>query len=264
MIATFPNSVEFVSNLKAALRAVCEDDTRAHMCCIRVEIGNGLARFVATNGHWLWVNEILCREVTGVDEKGKDVELFADRMTQAVVSIPREDVKRIVRAMDKTKKAQSWRLELDTSKRTVTQLAKSVSFGPEVGKFPPYQQIIPSSVSVTKRPAVCADFRYIGAIVAAFEDIVLPNKAGNGITIEPTGGERDPLVVTSKDSSALVVLMPRCDERSGEGHLSRYRTKSAKPAAKAPVGGTSGYELSPKQLDGQAAADAGVAKVAAA
>ena len=51
MIATFKTS-DFVANLKAALLAVQTDEARMHQCQVRIELAAGVARFVATNGHW--------------------------------------------------------------------------------------------------------------------------------------------------------------------------------------------------------------------
>lgn len=231
MIAAFANAFDFINNLKAASRAMCPDPVRAGLHCVRIEIGNGLARFVATNGHWLWVNEVACREVEGVDEKGLELLRLGDRMTRAVLHIVPSDVKDLLRKIDKSKRVGSMPLTLDTEARQVVQLGTTISFAAEPSiTFPPYEQIIPGAI-VAKGPAVSADFLYIGQIVEAFDDVVEPEKAGAGIVIENGGShDRDPLIVTSKRSSALAILMPRIDEHSGANVLARYKTRLATAA----------------------------------
>lgn len=226
MIATF-KTADFVANLKAALLAACEDTTRPWMCCIRIELAAGVARFVATNGHWLWVNETHYIEITGTDEKGK--KTFGT--STAIVMIPLADVRSILKGLEKGKKAAAWDLDLDTSGH-VQQVSTRLSFKPVVeDKFPPYAQVIPAVVVQATDP-IALDPKYIGDVMAAFSE-VSSNPKSCGVVFEPSGGKLDPVVVTSDTSSALAVLMPRrLDKPAGSALIARYRgEKSASKAA---------------------------------
>lgn len=220
MIATFKDPVVFVSNLKAALLAACEDLTRPWMACILIELGAGVARFVATNGSWIWCNEIHFFEVVGVDEKGKPVA----GASTATIRIPIQDVKRIIRGID-VKKSSSWSVDLDTEARTVKQLSATSGFGPEPETpFPPYRQILPTAVQSTKLERMTYGAARLAQISEAFQEEAGRPKTPLGLTIEPTGGDLDPVVITSK-SSALVVLMPmRGDTSEAEALCARYRS----------------------------------------
>jgi hypothetical protein len=103
MIATF-KTPDLVSNLKAALLAASQDFTRAHLCCVRIEFAAGVARFVATNGHWLWINEATYVETIGVDEKGKPVL----GNSSEIIHVTRADVVAILKGLEKGKKAATW------------------------------------------------------------------------------------------------------------------------------------------------------------
>jgi DNA polymerase III sliding clamp (beta) subunit (PCNA family) len=226
MIVTFADSVEFAMNLKAALRAACEDLTRAHMCCVLIEIGNGVARFVGTNGHWLWVNDVRCHEIVGIDAGGK--EILAAEMGSAVVQIHRDDAREILRGLEKGKKARMWVLTLDTEKREVVQLGSTIRFRLLNTTYPPYQQIIPTSVA-KKTVSASFDTHYIAEIAAAFEDVAYSKEGGVGISLEPFGTDYDPVLITSPKSSALAILMQRSEDKHGTALAARY----TKPVARA-------------------------------
>jgi hypothetical protein len=221
MIATF-KTADFVANLKAALLAACEDVTRSWMCCVRIELAAGVARFVATNGHWLWVNETNYIEVVGVDALGK--KEFG--MSSATVTIPLADVRAILKGLDKGKKAAGWDVDLDTS-GNVAQIGKATTFAPvKEDKFPPYAQVIPSGVVPTKH-AIAFDPTYISDVMAAFREV---SSSCGGVVFEQTGGEIDPVVVTSDTSCGLAVLMPcRHDGKpQGSAMVARYRGETAR------------------------------------
>ena len=118
MIATFKTS-DFVANLKAALLAVQTDEARMHQCQVRIELAAGVARFVATNGHWLLVSEAPYLEVVGVDECGKKVL----GSSEEALCIHRADVVAILKALKSSKKAADWDVELDT-RGTVSQMGR--------------------------------------------------------------------------------------------------------------------------------------------
>lgn len=226
MIATF-KTPNLVSNLKAALLAACTDETRAHLCCIRIELADGVARFVATNGHWLWVNEAHYAEIVGVDDKGKKVS----GTSSATVHVSLSGVKAILKGLEKGKKAAAWDVELDTS-GAVRQLGQSVAFKSLDVVFPPYAQVIPAVV-VQGKDVMTYDPTYIADVMAAFSE-VSSNPKSCGICVEPSGGAMDPVVVTSDTSTALAVLMPRrhSNKPSGAALVAKYRgEKSAIKAA---------------------------------
>lgn len=222
MIATFKDPVVFVSNLKAALRAACEDLTRPWMACVLIELGAGVARFVATNGHWVWCNETHFFEIVGVDEKGKPIP----GSSTATLRIPIQDMKRIIRGINVTKKAERWEVELDTEARTVKQLSASSGFGPEPEEaFPPYRQILPTAVQSAKLATMTYGAALLADVAEAFREIAGWPKKPVGLAIEPAGGEGDPVAITSPlCSSALAVLMPmRGSPPQGEALCARYR-----------------------------------------
>lgn len=224
MIATF-KTAGFVANMKAALLAVSQDPAREHQQCIRIELAQGVARFVATNGHWLWLNDAHFFEVTGVDSNGK--KLFG--ASSAVVHISRPDATRILRELEKGKKAATWDVELDTDGK-IRQIGREITFTPAEVRFSPYQQIIPSHVPDKPRAHQSFDPHYIAAISEAFA-LVSSSPNVCGIEIRPAGGELDQAVVTSDTSTALVVLMPRrANKVDVNGTLGRYRAPATKAA----------------------------------
>jgi len=220
MIITYATQ-DFVSNLKAALRAACPDSTRPHLACVRIELHPTFSRFVATNGHWLFVNDAPSRVVLGVDEKGKEI---LGGEGSAVVHVSVEDAAKVLRALERGKKAATWDVVLDSEARTVEQMTNRVKLQPEMSEaFPPYQQIIPRTLNPKKRPAMTYDFKYVFEITSAFDDIVGKRKGGAGITFSQTGeDETDPVLVTSPECGALVVLMPRRADAKPESMLARY------------------------------------------
>lgn len=216
MIATFENGALLVSNLKAALRAACVDSTRAHMNCVRIELRAGAARFVATNGHWLWANEARCQA-----------------SDEAVVCLFLDDVKRIVKGLDVTKKAATWGVELDTTARTVRQIGTTLEFAACDDRFPPYRQIIPEPVQPEPKPRkgkalelglMCLASEYLIAVASAFAEIC-PDA---GLTFQPGPECLNPVVVRSeKCPDALAVVMPRRDRDPGPVLQERYRAGSS-------------------------------------
>lgn len=226
MIATF-KTPDFVSNLKAALLAASTDITRANLNCVRIELAAGVARFVATNGHWMWLNESHYSEVVGVDEKGK--KLLGD--SSAIVHIGLTDARAILKNIEKGKKAQSWDVEVDTS-GNVSQLGKTVLFAPKAVAFPAYATVLPAAVPSSPGSKMTYDPTYIADVTAAFAEVSSTDSAF-GICFEPSGGELDPVVVTSDTSSALALLMPRRLSRKPEGQalLAKYRGKKQSKAA---------------------------------
>jgi len=232
MIAIFKNSVEFANNLKAALRAASTDPTRTNQQCVRIELDteSQVARFVATCGHWIWINEIaVSGDVAGVDDKGRKLYAAGE---STIVHIASDDVKDILKALEKSKKAQSWELQIDTAKRTVRQLSKEVGYSQLDITFPPYAQIVPAVV-LNKAPAMSYDPAYLAAVSESFADVAATAKS-IGVKIEPTGGELDPVVITSPSAGrALVVLMPRRQDGGAASLLVHYRaakTQSGKAA----------------------------------
>jgi hypothetical protein len=224
MIATFKTR-DFVGNLKAALLAASDDFTRPNQNCIRVELEDKTARFVATNGHWLWINEASYSEVVGVDDKGK--KIFGT--SSATIHISITSVKAILKWIDKGKKANDRDVSLDTV-GNVRQVGLSApfEFKPLDVTFPPYAQVIPATVTASK-DVMTYDPEYIVDVMAAFVEVASdPNV---GICFEHAG-ELDPVVVTSDKSSALAVLMPRRhpNKPAGASLIAKYR---AEPKGKA-------------------------------
>lgn len=199
MIATFKNPEVFAANLKAASLAMSEDPTRAHLCTVRIEFRPGVARFIATNGHWLWVNE------THVETDGT-----------AEILVARDDLKRILKLVETGKKASTWAVEVDTLGK-VSQMSQSLTFVPVVATFPPYEHVIPGNVG-GDRIIATFDAAYMAKVSAAF---VLVGASKNGSTsvsmhtipdaIHRKGEDPipEPIVFTSAAApDALAVLMP--------------------------------------------------------
>ncbi len=204
MKVTFKDPVAFASNIKAAMRAASKDFTRAHLNCIRLEFHKGKVRFVATNGHWLFVNETV-----------------ADCDGAAEVLLSLADAKSIVKAIVVSKKASTWAVEVDTDARTVRQLGTTVAYVPVDASFPPYVQIIPPTQG-TKQCVISFAADYLADVFGAFQELS-PNA---GVTIETGEGELDPAVLTSNACpDALVVLMPRRDEARSAPLRARYRNE---------------------------------------
>ncbi len=212
MIFTFKDPCILVQNLKAAIRAASEDVTRINLNCIHVELdaAAGRARFVSTNGHWLWVNEIEVSEIMGVDEKGAPIK----GTSTAELHILRGDAKKIIKSIETSKRARDWSVELDVDARTFRQLNTSVTFEalPSEARFPPYEQVIPDPSTLTskKRVVVTYAVEYINEVAGAFADVVGAVKGGVGLVFETGKEELDPVAISSTLApQALAILMPR-------------------------------------------------------
>lgn len=222
MIVTFKDPAIFVGNLKAALLAASEDFARP-MCCVRLEIRPAAARFVATDGHWMWINEIHC------DATGEEILHFE-----------LEDVKRIVKTVDDSKKASGWNVELDISTRTVRQLSSSVTFADSPRVFPPYAQVLPATVG-GERIIASFDARLMSRVVDAFtaacgKPAVQKGKVfGVPLQFHTTEGKKlkigkslEPIVITGGPNAAiahaLAIVMPFQVDVGGPGALlAKYR-----------------------------------------
>lgn len=225
MIATFENSLAFASHLKAALRATSQDTTRPHLCLVRLELAAGAARFIATNGHWMWVSELSYREIAGRDAAGGAVL----GSSSAVLHIPRADAVEVLKALDKSKKASLVKLELDVTTKTIRQGAKGVTFtcAHEDIVFPPWTQILPNAV-VGEAQLIALDPKYIADASESFADIAPDGSCG--VRFQAAGDALDPVVVTSDRSTALAVIMPRRvgkDAPDALTMLARFRAEAA-------------------------------------
>lgn len=223
MIVTFKDPAIFVGNLKAALLAASEDFMRP-MCCVRLEIRPASARFVATDGHWLWVNEIAC-EAEG----------------EATVLFELDDARQIAKMVDDSKKASTWSVELDTEARTVKQLSSTSGYRVCDRVFPPYAQVLPAKVG-GERIIASFDARLMSRVVAAFTFACGKPSVVKGVvpavplqfhTTEPTKRPKmkeypEPIVITggakAPIAQALAIVMPWCDDTGGPGALlAKYR-----------------------------------------
>lgn len=224
MIITFKSPVTFVANLKACLLAVGQDDSRAMTAGILITARKGVARFVSTNGHWLLANEV------SVDCDG-----------EGEILIHRDDAKRIVKMIDKSKKAATWAVELDTAGK-VSQLSQSVEFKPWPATFPPYAQIVtePSKLG-GERIVAGFDGRYMAAIGEAFSLICEDERAAPMTmhTSEDGKWSPEPIVFVgapnSKGAWAMAILMPYKAVNgatvSATPVLERYRAEHSKEKA---------------------------------
>lgn len=215
MIVTFKDPALFVGNLKACLLAVSPDEARP-TSCIRLECGATSTRFIATDGHWLWINEIWSHAEAS-DGAGR------------VVLLSIEDAKRIVKLVDTSKKAAAWPVELDPDTRTVRQLSQSLAYAPVDKLFPPYQQILPTSVG-GERIIACFDAYLMGRIAGAFAAACCVKTAVPLMFHTQDEGKYgpEPIVITGSKhaaiAGALAILMPFRQDVGGPGALlARYR-----------------------------------------
>lgn len=233
MIATFQTD-DLLRNLRAALRAVSVDPERKALNQIQVELGVdsrgvNVARFVATNGHWLWLSEVGYRA-------------YASSPPSTSIRISADSARAIIKALLKTKHWLAQDVDIDPERRVVQQCGTTVqtTFEESDPRFPPYAQIIPHALAPKVKgkdmwfPAV--DAQYVADVAASFNDIeqtVTKRIARSAsLAFQPCGGELDPVVVTSHRSTALVVLMPqRQDPPQGAAMLARFH------AAPLPVSG---------------------------
>lgn len=224
MIATFKSPVTFVANLKACLLAVGQDDSRAMTAGIRIEFRPGVARFVATNGHWLLANEVA-----------------VDCTETGDILIHRDDAKRIVKMIDKSKKASSWAVEVDTAGRVSQAVAaQSIEFKPWASTFPPYAQIVTAPDKLGGERIVAGfDAYYVAVIGEAFALISESDKAApiSMHTAEDGKYGPEPIVfigaADSKAAWAMAILMPNTANKSNPSTvLNRYRgVKASKEKA---------------------------------
>jgi hypothetical protein len=207
----------FVANLKAALLAASDDFTRPHLHCVRIELAKGGLRYVATNGHWVWIHEDVARVQS---ENGPEAFLL---------SVP--DAKKVLRAIDTRKVARDVPVIVDTAARTIGQPGTPVSFVPVDATFPPYAHICPAESGVGERINASLSSDYIADVAAAFALV-----GGKGVIIAAGATDLDPVVFTSDHApNALVILMPfrsnaKAIDTQRSALLTRYRTEV--PAAR--------------------------------
>jgi DNA polymerase III sliding clamp (beta) subunit (PCNA family) len=210
-----------VSNLKAALLAASTDETREHLNSVLVEFhaptGScklGKARFVATNGHWIWFHEV-----------------NADVTRDATMLLSCDDVKRLIKwiAIPKGRRATEVEVELSTN-GLVRQGPMELRIVPRSDecRFPPYHQILPSLVNVTERACTSVDGAYLSVVAQAFALVTLSKKA-TPVTLYPGSSELDPVIVTSDYvPDGLAIVMPMRVDRLNPGPLlERYRAIAA-------------------------------------
>ncbi len=216
MIVEFTSPQDFVSNLKAALNATSEDLTRPYLNAVKMAFRDNVARFIATNGHWVWINEERTRGEGSAD-----------------LLISSAELKRIIKQIDCSKKATSCAVEIDTEAKTVRQQSTTVGFVVVDAHFPSYSQIIPASVGA-KRVDVGLAAEYLADVAAAFNTVCKKGKNGPGLVFEAGDKELDPVVVTAEDCpDALVVIMPRRDRHAGGSAALRARYRALEVKAKA-------------------------------
>lgn len=233
MIVTF-SPAALVGNLKAALLAACEDQTRPHLACVRLELAKSRARFVATNGHWLWMNEIQAECIIGVDEKGREV---LDEKTSAVLHLPIAEVAKMHRAINLKKAFKDHEVLLDTEARVLVQDGQpGVVFSTADVQFPPYGQIVPQLSLEGSRLACGADAAYLEAIARAFAFAWL-EKPSEAVRSPPVlvhnvaSSQRGPIVMTSqKVPHAVAVLMP-CVVDGAQEHSVEAAERARTPLA---------------------------------
>lgn len=232
MMITFANPLQLVGNLKAALLAAATDETRPSLSSVLIEFGNatgeGRARFVATNGYWLWINEISADVISGIDEKGRQV---LDREASARLLISRKDAARIVRGIGTAKRQASFGVVLDVVTSKVQIGGSVVDFEPVDAVFPPYAQVLPSEKYMQKPCSSMAfSSEYLVAVCEAFTHAasykatkVMP---GAGVRLHFGSTDLDPAVATSHHlPEALAIIMPKRDDGAKQGRalLERYR-----------------------------------------
>jgi len=219
---TFPSALELIGNLKAALRVVSQDETRPHLNALYI-VGRsvGLARFVATDGHRLWLNETRITSTEAIQEGD--------------LLLARADVERLIKLVDRKGSAV-----------TFTQKSGLVDVGQGGGRvmqikavdstFPTYAHGISGLGAFTGGAAkVRLTASYLADAAACFKDLMTGaglGRAQAGMSIENGPGELDPVAITCIECpDALYVTGARRaqgpSERFGAADLvERYRRVS--------------------------------------
>jgi hypothetical protein len=190
----------FVLNLKAALLSTSCDASRPHLHNVRLELHAEPAcvRFVATDGHRLWLNE----------EPAELAGRWA-AWDPPVASIDREDVVRLVKGVSVKKGCLPVVVALATGRVTITQGTTTIgAFSPVVVRFPPYAQIVPPCVaSDSRRVRPSVDATYLSDVARSFA--LLSESRAQDVTMTPGEGLADPIYFVSESAPrALAVLMP--------------------------------------------------------
>lgn len=228
MITTFETS-PLVANIKAAERAASKDYTRLHLACIRLELDGNTTRFIATNGHWMWVNEVTTCDTVGTD--------------RPIIHIRQDEVRRILGALNKTKAAASFLpIVLDTMARTLTQGPLTLGIGTDPcpegeDRFPPYRQVFPGVHTFDTSTGVnVIAAAYLADVAASMADVAQAPKDCS-IRYHSTSDQYGPSVFTSSTSSAVAVVMGVRDETPLDGlrTLARYAGVSYAPPDERPT-----------------------------
>lgn len=204
-------SAVLASNLRAMLFCVSKDTTRAHLNSVLLEVhatgqrnaqDNEVAplRFVATDGHWLLIND------TTVEVAYLGVRSF---------QIAEADAKKLLKCVD-AKSSATVTLTLEDETCTAEQAGKVIAMWDNVNaKFPPYAQVIPATRATPKDgetqrfPSFNA--LLLGKALDAFAALAEDGKKSCGMHATPSGDEYDPIVLTSDEcgaANATAVVMP--------------------------------------------------------
>lgn len=204
MLISFPDPVLFVGTLKACLLAVGRDPARPTNR-IRIEANDRVARFVAMDGHWMFVNEL------GIDDTYSGTNLH----------VSPETVERWVKAIETGKKASNWTVTLDTEAKTIDQIGRKSTFEVLDDVFPPYQQIVPDFENYRELGAPTLDARILERVMKAFIETKAEKKSPVAIQFwmrpDSKGTTKDvtypePVIVTASTGPALdramAIVMP--------------------------------------------------------
>lgn len=206
MLICFPDPALFVGTLKACLLAVGRDPARL-TSRIRLEVKDRVARFVATDGHWLFVNEL------AID----------DTFSGTTLHVSPETVENWVRMLNVSKKASTWTVEIDTDENTISQRGTRQIFEPGDDLFPPYSQIVPDFENYRELGSPALDARILERVMKAFIETraekkgpvaiqfwMRPDSKGYGHNKDTTYPE--PVIVTASTGPALdramAIVMP--------------------------------------------------------
>lgn len=230
MIIAFPFPVPFVATLQACLLAVGRDPARP-TCKIRLEVNSKkhLARFIATDGHWLFINELDINESVG------------DR----VLHLAPETVEGWVKMICVAKKAETWTVEIDTEAKSIRQTGVHRSYE-ELDVFPPYEQIVPDFAHYEELGAPAIDAKLFVKVMKAFSGLVpdkkksspvkfwmRPDSKGYGANKDTTYPE--PVIVTGGTGPfvfrAMAIVMPMRADVTHAGRLTGYYSGKEEEAA---------------------------------
>lgn len=208
------DGLELRRAIRSVIRAASDDETRPHLCAVRLSAAGNTLRVDATNSHWLARYELPCEHAGDLFEAVSLTLLSARLASHALKAWCTRSV------LDDRSEAVTLTVHEDCVVLTVASQRASVDgLAIEIEPWPEnYERVVRQALDALERPPsgdawVGIDSAYLTAIVECFETAGNPDEdCVEPVTIRWSRGPtpNDPIVFRSPAAEQLtVVCMPR-------------------------------------------------------